>query len=284
MTDDYPYASRVKGRSASICATGSSSMEAIHAAIPPSGTPDTGTPVGRRRRPATRSQSARISGGKSVRRRVAVASFGNNAEIKSHCNSEPKLADQPGVTPDMSPNIRRKGSARRGASVYHRKSTAFLDVPDTRGVGCVSPGQEEEDEDSYRLRSFSFTSKGIVNRGDSFRRRRSRSNSLCPPATIGTPSPVMDGPDHIQADVTKYTVALLGAQGVGKTALISQFMTSECINAYDRPKGTKRQIEFRSNGVIEENASLKGVKLNIRFRSELKASEFCWISNCFGQL
>ncbi|KAF5300823.1 hypothetical protein FQA39_LY10945 [Lamprigera yunnana] len=142
MTDDYPHASRVKGRSASICATGSSSMEAIHAAIPPNGTPDSGTPLGRRRRPAARSQSARISSGKS-----------------SHCNSEPKLAEQPGITPEMSPSIRRKGSTRRGTSVYHRKSTAFLDVPDTRAVGAVSPG-EEEDEDSYRLRSFSFTSKG----------------------------------------------------------------------------------------------------------------------------
>ncbi|ERL90746.1 hypothetical protein D910_08093, partial [Dendroctonus ponderosae] len=76
----------------------------------------------------------------------------------------------------------------------------------------------------------------IVNRGDSFRRRRSRSNSLCPPAMGGgaqTPSPVLD--EHV-LEVSNYTVALLGAQGVGKTALISQFMTSECINAYERQK------------------------------------------------
>lgn len=82
-----------------------------------------------------------------------------------------------------------------------------------------------------------FFVAGIVNRGDSFRRRRSRSNSLCPPQMVGTPSPVMDGPEQIQTDVTRYIVALLGAQGVGKTALISQFMTSECINAYDSKKG-----------------------------------------------
>jgi len=30
---------------------------------------------------------------------------------------------------------------------------------------------------------------------------------------------------------------MIGAQGVGKTALVSQFMTSECINAYDRQRG-----------------------------------------------
>ncbi|KAJ8925050.1 hypothetical protein NQ315_001221 [Exocentrus adspersus] len=49
------------------------------------------------------------------------------------------------------------------------------------------------------------------------------------------PSPVLDGPDQNGA-VSSYIVSLLGAPGVGKTALISQFMTSECINAYDRQK------------------------------------------------
>lgn len=49
-----------------------------------------------------------------------------------------------------------------------------------------------------------------------------------------TPSPVLN--DHV-SEISNYTVALLGTQGVGKTALISQFMTSECINAYERQKG-----------------------------------------------
>lgn len=41
---------------------------------------------------------------------------------------------------------------------HHRKSNAFLDVPDT---SSQMPSREEgEDEDSYRLRSFSLTSKG----------------------------------------------------------------------------------------------------------------------------
>jgi hypothetical protein len=90
-----------------------------------------------------------------MKRRTTLAT--NQLEVKTHCNSEPKLTEQNEATPEVSPNIKRKGSARRGTSVYHRKSTAFLDVPDTRS----SRGNpEEEDEDSYRLRSFSFTSKG----------------------------------------------------------------------------------------------------------------------------
>lgn len=33
--------------------------------------------------------------------------------------------------------------------------------------------------------------------------------------------------------VSSFRMAILGATGVGKTALIHQFRTSECINAYD---------------------------------------------------
>ncbi|XP_031836984.1 rad, Gem/Kir family member 3 [Nomia melanderi] len=235
---------RRKTRSASICAPGFSSMEQMLEAMPPSGarerdkidrekdsgsgTPDSSTPT-RRRRPATRSQSARVSGpNKSIRRRAAAqAAQHHQGTVKSaHCSSEPRLTDN-----DISPGLRRRGS-RRGQSMHHthhRKSNAFLDVPDTSSQ--VPSREDGEDEDSYRLRSFSFTSKGVVNRGDSFRRRRSRSNSLAPANSESEEKNAAPA-----KEITSYTVAMLGARGVGKTALISQFMTSECINAYDRQR------------------------------------------------
>ncbi|XP_076666425.1 rad, Gem/Kir family member 3 [Andrena cerasifolii] len=239
---------RRKTRSASICAPGFSSMEQMLEAMPPSGarerdkidrekdsgsgTPDSSTPT-RRRRPATRSQSARVSGAnKSIRRRAAAQAAHNQhhhheGTVKSaHCSSEPRLTDN-----DISPGLRRRGS-RRGQSMHHthhRKSNAFLDVPDTSSQ--LPPREDGEDEDSYRLRSFSLTSKGIINRGDSFRRRRSRSNSLAP-----ADSETEEKNPPPAKEVASYTVAMLGARGVGKTALISQFMTSECINAYDRQR------------------------------------------------
>nr|CAH7751393.1 unnamed protein product [Callosobruchus chinensis]CAH7753034.1 unnamed protein product [Callosobruchus chinensis] len=80
----------------------------------------------------------------------------------------------------------------------------------------------------------------------------------------GTPSPVLDEPDQV-TEVANYTVALLGAQGVGKTALISQFMTSECINAYDRQKdilgaqtvsimlnGEESELTFQNTASVKE--------------------------------
>lgn len=143
-----------KGRSASICAPEFSSMEAMATAAGNCTPEISGTPVSRRRRPATRSQSARVPGGRSVRRRAVAAAAAAEAGSMRSGTSEPRLhADVPTIaTPEASPGMRRKGSSRRSVP---RKSTAFLDVPNNTG-GCP----EDEDEESYRLRSFSFTSKG----------------------------------------------------------------------------------------------------------------------------
>ncbi|KAL4142716.1 hypothetical protein QTP88_005126 [Uroleucon formosanum] len=150
--------------------------------------------------------------------------------------------------------FKRKPSSRKVNS-NHRKSGAFLDVPPGENKKLTEP---EDPENSYRLRSFSFTSKGIVNRGDSFRKRRSRSNSLAredDPKECTPPNSYDNNSQQVQQqhqfehqqqqqyrqnecgdDITSHTVSLMGSRGVGKTTLISQFMTSEYINAYERQK------------------------------------------------
>ena len=40
------------------------------------------------------------------------------------------------------------------------------------------------------------------------------------------------GPDD------SYVVSMIGTQGVGKAALLSQFKSSDCINAYDNGRGS----------------------------------------------
>lgn len=72
---------------------------------------------------------------------------------------------------------------------------------------------------------------GVVNRGDSFRRRRSRSNSLAPVSPVRAPVDEVLTPPT--APIESYCVFMIGAPGVGKGALLSQFRSSECINAYD---------------------------------------------------
>lgn len=65
MAYETPPHGRPKTRSASICAPASGSLETILNPPSGSGTPN-GTPGYQRRRPATRTQSARITGARSV--------------------------------------------------------------------------------------------------------------------------------------------------------------------------------------------------------------------------
>ncbi|XP_011291006.1 uncharacterized protein LOC101887219 isoform X1 [Musca domestica] len=229
-----------KTRSASICATGGGSLEnAIYNMPSGNNTPEnSGTPSYRRRRPATRSQSARITAtaGRSVRRRPQVQQQmqHNLQETRSYCTSEPRLSET------ETPPQRRKLSQRRPQQHPQRKSNAFLDVP-TMNMHHL---RVSDDEDLDRLRTFSASKGGIINRGDSFRRRRSRSNSLAPVSPIHprigalagcTDMDMQEGVNsHPPVDV--YHVEMLGAAGSGKQSLVSQFRTSDCINAYDGPE------------------------------------------------
>lgn len=79
-----------------------------------------------------------------------------------------------------------------------------------------------------------FIVAGVINRGDSFRRKRSRSNSLATSPISPNHSPSHAMPSRSSTGpVESHRVSMLGGPGVGKTALISQFCTSECINAYE---------------------------------------------------
>ncbi|XP_058809044.1 GTP-binding protein RAD isoform X1 [Phymastichus coffea] len=281
MQVDYGQQSlRRKTRSASICAPGSSSMEQMLSAMPPMGkeggagreprtsalkkdsgsaTPESSSTPNKKRRPATRSQSARASGAnKSFKRRQAQQAREQEYQDgggprSAHCSSEPRLSEN-----DASPGLRRRGS-RRGQSAYqpHQRKhqvNAYLDVPDANAAAATLQRDDLLDEDLYRLRSFSLTSKGVINRGDSFRKKRSRSNSLAPAEGGGeataTSAAATDEQQQQQQqtgnksaaaaaaqappkEVASYNVAVLGARGVGKSALVSQFMSSEGINAYD---------------------------------------------------
>ncbi|XP_059619178.1 GTP-binding protein RAD isoform X1 [Phlebotomus argentipes] len=242
--DDISPHSRInytKTRSASICAPASTSLENV--LLPPSGsgTPDNGTPSYRRRRPATRSQSARITGARSVKRKTQPPPSNLQETSRSHCTSEPRLNDT------ETPPQRRRGSQRRPTHTQSQRkpTTTFLDVPSN-----FQYNPADDDDDNYRLRTFSSTKGGVINRGDSFRRRRSRSNSLVPTSPIHARA---EEAVTTAANVETFQVAMLGAPGVGKAALVSQFRTSECINAYEGPESIDEQnISIILNGIESE--------------------------------
>ncbi|KAJ9601530.1 hypothetical protein L9F63_000273 [Diploptera punctata] len=100
-----------------------------------------------------------------------------------------------------------------------------------------------EDQEYYRVRSFSITPNGIFNLGDSFKSRRTRSITSVS-STGSSHSDVSSLPFRERLPSTssqcsagtetpRFKVAMLGASGVGKTALTCQFTTSEYICAYD---------------------------------------------------
>lgn len=110
--------------------------------------------------------------------------------------------------------------------------------------------------DTFKNSSAFILFLGVINKGDSFRRRRSRSNSLAPHAVQALQQQqqqqqlqqeMLQTVPATPHDASSYRVAMVGTQGVGKTALISQFMTSECINAYDQGK---RQLSDDKGGSI----------------------------------
>ncbi|XP_017837306.1 GTP-binding protein RAD isoform X2 [Drosophila busckii] len=308
MVDDIsPMHHRMqkKTRSASICATGASIETVIHNMPSGSATPEGGTPGYRRRRPATRSQSARItSGARSVRRRTQTQQQQQQQQqhtlqdTRSYCTSEPRLSET------ETPPQRRKLSQRHRPQPHgHRKSNAFLDVP-TMNMHHLRVNDDDEDVD--RLRTFSASKGGIINRGDSFRRRRSRSNSLAPASPLhprhamtalngggvgggsslglgngyGEP-PAQDQTQH--QPVEFYHVEMLGSQGVGKQALVSQFRTSDCINAYDGPECDEgeQNISIILNGIESE---LKFVTGNTENKEELEqADAFLVVYSCIDK-
>ncbi|XP_050074763.1 GTP-binding protein RAD isoform X2 [Anopheles maculipalpis] len=266
MADEISSSARpaYKKRSSSISAPACASLETIISPPSEGDTPDSGTPGYRRRKPATRSQSARITGPRSVRRKPQPPPP-TLQDSRGHCTSEPRLNDS-----ETPPPQKRRGSQRRPMhnSATPRKSNAFLDVPQINLQHLQI--DDQDDDDNIRLRTFSSSKQGVVNRGDSFRRRRSRSNSLAPVSPVRVVDEVLTPPT---GPIDSYCVFMIGAPGVGKGALLSQFRSSECINAYDtRESPGEQNISIILNG---EESELKFVTDSIGNKDEmLKADAF----------
>lgn len=115
------------------------------------------------------------------------------------------------------------------------------------GGGGGEDGETEDGVEYYRLRSFSITANGVSNLGDSLKSRRSKSiNSVtsCGTSCSSTRearllssasqlSGIETEEETSNERVATYKVGMLGASGVGKTALTAQFTTSDYICAYD---------------------------------------------------
>ncbi|KAF8771097.1 GTP-binding protein GEM like protein [Argiope bruennichi] len=215
-------------------------------------------------------------------RRASAVHFSN-----SHNNSN-------GGARARSRSLRAK---RHSAHIPHSFSGTQLDSkvsPSPRASISHSLSVPSGEEGDFHLvRNFSVTSKGIVNRGDSFR-CKSRSTSVCStptspasesafPAFSADASASASGsstPASSSSPVTtestedkplpKYTVWLMGSNGVGKSSIRNQFMTSEYICQYENWRdesenrsvivsldGEETELEIEEYAAVEEKGRLK---------------------------
>ncbi|XP_069958681.1 uncharacterized protein [Cherax quadricarinatus] len=183
-----------------------------------------------------------------------------NSDDNMEVRSPPVLPTGfPAITPeDLTPAELHEFDMKYG-SPHHARSRSIkslarptllaLPLERPRLTSLPVNGADDDDDDYYRLRHFSITGRRIVNRGDSFKSRRTRSNTSvasdassadgcawshpCSLATSAASSAASSQASSASEMTTPYRVVMLGGPGVGKTALVHQFMTSEYINAYD---------------------------------------------------
>ncbi|XP_011311442.1 uncharacterized protein [Fopius arisanus] len=161
-----------------------------------------------------------------------------------HLSPSPTSPSAPGTASRTRQDRQQRGRTSSMPAVpRHRPMLA-----DTKRGGIFGDAEDEDDVEYYRLRSFSITANGVFNLGDSLKTRRSKSiNSVTSSGTScsstrdarllssASQQSCIEADDNADNEnkVTSYKVGMLGASGVGKTALTVQFTTSEYICAYD---------------------------------------------------
>ena len=132
---------------------------------------------------------------------------------------------------------RRSSLPASSPNLLHLNIETIQDTPDIK------------DQSLRRVRSFKTTTKGVVNRGDSIRKRGARnsrygSDEITQHTHTSSPRPehhvpfeikVENSPDN-SAVSSYYKVVILGATSVGKTSITQQFMTSEYV-AFENSMG-----------------------------------------------
>ncbi|GFX58270.1 uncharacterized protein TNCV_4050281 [Trichonephila clavipes] len=125
--------------------------------------------------------------------------------------------------------------SRRASHQYIRRDRSVSPRP--------SLPLEMDDDKYYMLRQFCITSKGdVVNKGDLYRERSRSNNSVASTGSnvtggTGCASSATSCSSGQPSVTPPKKVIMMGNVGVGKTSLVTQFMSSEYMNAYDSSLG-----------------------------------------------
>ncbi|XP_069991865.1 uncharacterized protein [Penaeus vannamei] len=213
---------------------------------------------------------------------VSICSSFDESEQEADATSPQFDAPEGGAHPqDPSGGGRTTPSAPSGLRSGHVSPGSFAGYPTPDPFAGDSARRRNSSADPAtgvcRLRQFSITSRGgVVNRGDSLRPRRSASNtsvtssvSSCSRERIPSIGSIASTPGCSKVPTPtsspQYRVVMIGAAAVGKSTLITQFMTSEYMCAYDDSPGNEeagRGMERSVSVILEgEEAELVFIRL-----------------------
>lgn len=112
-----------------------------------------------------------------------------------------------------------------------------------QSANLLRPEVAPDDPSAVRMRCFTTAKKGeVFNRGDSFRSRSSKNSPASSVSSVNSEQHrerISSRASTPHSDIAEpmgsstYDIFIMGATGVGKTALINQFMTSEYMCAYE---------------------------------------------------
>ncbi|GAV04539.1 hypothetical protein RvY_14807 [Ramazzottius varieornatus] len=228
--------------------------------------------------------------------RPAAESFNHNrsSSVRNNNKSSASVVRRPS-------NLEVRSSSRNQRSINGSRANSprpsLTELPvEFRSRANTLPGKDKEreevDENHYRCRRFDVSPKGQVqNRGDSIKPRASNTSlnkigaeeppptpsykgerllsvSSALSSTRGSPdsregrSPSIDSPAD---NINTYRVHVCGEEGVGKTSLVNQFLSSDQINVFEGSPGEEEQtVSVLLDGqesclcFIDEPSSIQG--------------------------
>ncbi|XP_076321375.1 uncharacterized protein LOC143230932 isoform X2 [Tachypleus tridentatus] len=131
--------------------------------------------------------------------------------------------------------FRRRGATMPTDSLHQfreRRRQRFVAGARERSLSPNFSPIDHQEDDTYRLRNFTITSKGnVINHGDLLKHRSRSNQSVASTTSLNCPSCASTGTSGSCSWASPYKVLMLGDVGVGKSTLVTQFMSSEYSNS-----------------------------------------------------
>lgn len=140
-----------------------------------------------------------------------------------------------------------------GCAGHNRQRAGSVTLDSEEAIAKLETLKLLQSEDICPVRNFTISSRGLVNRGDSFKRRSNASlasdagssssahDAQGSPRTPGsrhrTMSTTSQDSNGVSQPQSSVRVLLIGPPGVGKTALMQQFLTSDYMGCADTSFG-----------------------------------------------